>query len=37
MERNAFEKGIVRIESDNILTVEKCRELADRCAGGLPT
>ena len=37
MELKAFEKGIVRLESDDILTYEKASNLAVKLAGGLPT
>lgn len=37
MELKAFEKGIVRLESDDILTWEKAKQLAEAEAGGLPT
>lgn len=37
MESLAFEKGIVRLESDDVLTYEKAKKLADLAAGGLPT
>lgn len=37
MESKAFDKGIVRIESVDVLTWEKARNVAAAAAGGLPT
>jgi len=37
MELKAFEKGIVRIESENVLCFDDANELAIQYAGGLPT
>ena len=37
MELNAFEKGIVRLESNDVQTFDKASYIADSLAGGLPT
>lgn len=37
MELNAFEKGIVRLESNDVQTFDKASCIADSLASGLPT